>query len=43
MDKTYERKYLKKFADLAVVVTDAINRYDDEVKRGLFPSENNIF
>jgi 3-methyl-2-oxobutanoate hydroxymethyltransferase len=43
MDKNYERKYLKKFADLATVVTDAFNRYDKEVKGCTFPSESNIF
>jgi 3-methyl-2-oxobutanoate hydroxymethyltransferase len=43
MDKNYERKYLKKFADLASVVTDAINSYDSEVKSGAFPTEKNVF
>ena len=42
-DERYNPKYLKKYANLAKIVKDAITRYDAEVKEGKFPGEENTF
>ncbi|MCX7820701.1 MAG: 3-methyl-2-oxobutanoate hydroxymethyltransferase, partial [Brevinematales bacterium] len=43
MDKDVSYKHNKKYANLYEIIKKAINTYTDEVKKGLFPNENNIF
>jgi 3-methyl-2-oxobutanoate hydroxymethyltransferase len=39
----YSPKFVKKYVDLRPVITDAVNRYIEEVKRGEFPTDANSF
>ncbi len=43
MDKEVDYKHNKRYANLYEVIKNAINNYTDEVKKGLFPSEDNVF
>jgi 3-methyl-2-oxobutanoate hydroxymethyltransferase len=43
MDKGYVKKYLKKYADIDSVVTNAIQQYNAEVKKRIFPDEDHVF
>lgn len=43
MDKDVTYKHNKKYANLYDIVKNAVNNYTDEVKKGIFPSEDNIF
>jgi 3-methyl-2-oxobutanoate hydroxymethyltransferase len=43
MDKGYVKKYLKKYAELDSIVTNAIQNYNEEVKKGIFPDEAHVF
>jgi 3-methyl-2-oxobutanoate hydroxymethyltransferase len=43
MDKGYVKKYLKKYAELDGVVSQAIQSYNDDVKKRIFPDENHVF
>lgn len=36
-------KFVKKFADSRTLIVNALRNYKDEVKNGLFPSEENIY
>ncbi len=42
-DEDFSPKFLKKYANLGKIVTDAVNEYDKEVKEGIFPAESNSF
>jgi 3-methyl-2-oxobutanoate hydroxymethyltransferase len=39
----YSPKFVKKYADLRPVITDAVNRYLDEVRTGEFPTKAHSF
>jgi 3-methyl-2-oxobutanoate hydroxymethyltransferase len=43
IDERYNPKYLKKYADLAEIVKNAIQRYGAEVRERTFPGEENTF
>ncbi len=43
MDKDFNPKFLKKYADLFSVITDAVGEYIREVKEGIFPDEEHSF
>lgn len=43
MDNEYKKKYLKKYAQLESIVQDALNSYDDDVKKRVFPGEEHSF
>ncbi|MBQ1202122.1 MAG: 3-methyl-2-oxobutanoate hydroxymethyltransferase, partial [Alistipes sp.] len=40
MNKGFSPKFLRRYADLHTVMTDAISHYVDDVKSGDFPNEN---
>ena len=42
-DSSYQRKYLKKYADMENLVLGALNEYSSDVKDEKFPSEENSF
>lgn len=39
----YSPKFVKRYAELALVITDAVNRYVEEVRSGDFPTEEHSF
>ncbi len=39
----YSPKFVKKYVDLRPIITDAVNRYLDEVRSGEFPTEEHSF
>jgi 3-methyl-2-oxobutanoate hydroxymethyltransferase len=39
----YQPKFVKRYADLKTVITDAVKRYIGEVKEGSFPGEEHSF
>ncbi|PKL37727.1 MAG: 3-methyl-2-oxobutanoate hydroxymethyltransferase [Spirochaetae bacterium HGW-Spirochaetae-1] len=43
IEQEFYPKFLKKYADLSVTITNAVNDYSREVKERLFPDEKNIF
>ncbi len=43
IDERYNPKYLKKYANLAEIVKNAVQQYGAEVKEGKFPGEENSF
>lgn len=43
MDKDVNYKHNKKYTNLYEIIKNAVGNYADEVKKGLFPSEDNIF
>jgi len=43
IEQEFYPKFLKKYADLSVTITNAVNDYSREVKEHLFPDEKNIF
>lgn len=43
MDKDFNPKFLKKYADLFTVITRAVGDYIKEVKEGIFPDEEHSF
>ena len=43
MDKDFNPRFLKKYADLFTVITRAVGDYINEVKEGLFPDEEHSF
>lgn len=43
MNKGFDPKFLKKYANLAGTIEDALNSYSREVKEGIFPAEKNVF
>jgi len=42
-DRSYQRKYLKKYADIEGVILGALDEYSSDVKDKKFPSEENSF
>ncbi|MBP7901770.1 MAG: 3-methyl-2-oxobutanoate hydroxymethyltransferase [Spirochaetes bacterium] len=42
-DSSYQRKYLKKYADLEGIVLGALDEYSSDVKENKFPAEENSF
>ncbi len=40
INKGFSPKFLRRYADLATVINDAVGHYIDDVKRGDFPNEN---
>ncbi len=40
INKGFSPKFLRRYADLATTITDAVGRYIDDVKTGDFPNEN---
>lgn len=43
MDADFNPKYLKKFANLSAIITNAANQYAKEVMEGSFPDNKNFF
>ena len=43
MDKDFNPKFLKKYADLFTVITEAVGNYIKEVREGIFPDEEHSF
>ena len=43
MDKDFNPKFLKKYADLHSIITEAVSSYIEEVKNGIFPDEEHSF
>jgi len=39
----YQPKFVKKYADLQAVISQAVRRYAEEVKRGVFPDETHSY
>lgn len=39
----YNPKFVKKFADLQTVISQAVKKYGDEVRQGLFPDEEHSY
>ena len=39
----FKPKFLKKYADIRSVITDAVNAYSEEVRNGAFPDETHSF
>lgn len=39
----FHPKFLKTYADLATIITGAVNRYDQDVKQGLYPGAEHSF
>jgi 3-methyl-2-oxobutanoate hydroxymethyltransferase len=39
----YNPKFVKKYADLQTVISQAVKKYGDEVRQGLFPDENHSY
>ena len=42
-DYDFSPKFLKRYADLRAVIKDAVIKFRDEVRRGLYPSEEYIY
>lgn len=42
-DSSFSPKFLKRYADLDKIITDALNQYDQDVKEGVFPSADHSF
>ena len=40
MNKEFSPRFLRRYADLHTVMTDALKRYKDDVKSQNFPNEN---
>jgi len=40
MDKSFSPRFLRRYADLHTIMSDAIDNYNTDVKRGDFPNEN---
>ena len=40
MTRGFSPKFLRRYADLNTIMTDAIGRYVEDVKEGNFPNEN---
>ena len=40
MTRGFSPKFLRRYADLNTIMTDAIGRYVEDVKEGVFPNEN---
>ena len=43
MNPSFSPKFVKRYVDLGVVITDAVTRYRDEVKHGVFPAAEHSF
>lgn len=43
MNPTFVPKFVKKYVDLGVVISEAVMNYRDEVKHGAFPAEEHTF
>ncbi|HMV43590.1 MAG TPA: 3-methyl-2-oxobutanoate hydroxymethyltransferase [Leptospiraceae bacterium] len=43
VNSDFKPKFLKRFADLNSIVKEALSTYHNEVKSGIFPSEENVF
>jgi 3-methyl-2-oxobutanoate hydroxymethyltransferase len=43
LNDEFNPKFLKKFMDGAGLVRQALNTFDEEVKKGLYPEEKNVF
>jgi 3-methyl-2-oxobutanoate hydroxymethyltransferase len=43
MDNEYKKKYLKKYAQIESIVQTALNSYNDDVKKRIFPAEEHSF
>ena len=43
MFKDYVPKFVKKYADVGTIMTEAFQRYDKEVKEGSFPDAAHSF
>jgi len=43
MNPDFAPKFVKRYADLAGVITEAVGRYNDEVRQGVFPSLEHSF
>ena len=43
MNPDFSPKFVKKYLDLGVLITDAVMRYNDEVKHGTFPGPEHAF
>jgi len=43
MNDVFSPKFLKKYANLAAVITEAANSYDEDVKKRHFPEEKHVF
>ena len=43
MTQGFSPRFLRRYADLSAVITDAVGHYVDDVKRGDFPNENESY
>ena len=43
MNPSFSPRFVKRYVDLGVVISDAVTRYRDEVKHGVFPGEEHSF
>jgi 3-methyl-2-oxobutanoate hydroxymethyltransferase len=43
MNPSFSPKFVKRYVDLGVVIADAVTRYRDEVKHGVFPAAEHTF
>jgi 3-methyl-2-oxobutanoate hydroxymethyltransferase len=43
MNPSFSPKFVKKYVDLGVVISEAVMRYRDEVKHGTFPAAEHSF
>jgi len=39
----YKPKFVRRYADLATVIKDAVTKYKEDVKLGTYPNESEIF
>jgi 3-methyl-2-oxobutanoate hydroxymethyltransferase len=43
MTQGFSPRFLRRYADLGMVITDAVGRYVEDVKSGDFPNENESY